>query len=187
MAAPLDAINRQLSNDDIDRALVIARERERERAAFHAPYIHQLDTPTVQSIEVITEFRRVVLLAEDKILRGDRAFAYSSRAAAEAVKPWNNRVSVLARLRFHPLNTYVTVPNVEVILDGPNAEAAFIGVLKEPQYALTVSPGEQAALVGATVEGVFDAALIGRTERTVVLRLDGKPLVNTRLDFRAVE
>jgi hypothetical protein len=187
LAADAAAINLNLTQEDIDRALVLARSTDRERARFHEQYIHRLDNPTVQSVEIVTEFRRMVLIAEERILRGDRAFAYSTRLAAEALKPWKDRVSIVARLRFHPLNTYVTVPDVEVLLDGPNAEAAFVGVLKEPQYAMTVSPGEQAALVGATIEGVFEASRIGQTERTVVLRLDGKPLAVVGLDFAEVE
>lgn len=184
---PAGAINLQLTTADIERALTVARDREGARARFHAPYITSLNTPTVQSIEIISEFRRVVLLAEEHILKGDRGFASSSRIAGDAVKPWTNRVSVVARLRFHPLNTYVTVPNIEIVLDGPNANAAFVGVLKEPQYALTSKPGEQAAIIGAVAEGVFEAALIGQTQRTVTVRLDGKELVTTRLDFRAIE
>jgi hypothetical protein len=184
---PVDAIKLQLTNADIDRALVIARGRDGERAQFHAPYIEQLNTPTVQSIEIVSEFRRVVLLAEDHILRGDRGFAYSTRMAGDAVQPWKGRVSLVTRLRFHPLNTYVSVPNIEITVDGLNADAALIGVLKEPQYSMTSAPGEQAALVGAVAEGVFDAALIGQTERTVIVRLDGKQLITARLDFRAIE
>lgn len=129
----------------------------------------------------------MVLLAEERILRGDRGFAYSSRIATEALKPWANRVAVFARLRFHPLNTYVTVPNIEIVLDGPGAGEAFIGILKEPEYALIARPGEQAALVGATAEAVFDAALIGQSERMAVVRLDGKEVATARLNFRGVE
>lgn len=183
----LEAIKLQLATDDIDRALVIARGREGERARFHAPYVQNLDTPAVQSIEVISEFRRVVLLAEEHILRGDRAFAYSMRMAGDAIQPWKGRVSLVARLRFHPMNTYVSLPSIEITVDGPNADAALIGVLKEPQYAFSSAPGDQAAIVGAVAEGVFDAALIGQTERTVTVRMDGKELARVKLDFADIE
>jgi hypothetical protein len=185
--SPLAALNLQLTTADIDRALVIARGRDGERARFHAPYIQNLNTAAVQTVEVVSEFRRVVLLAEEHILRGDRGFAYSTRMAEDAVRSWKGRVSVVVRLRFHPLNTYVGLPKVEITVDGPNADAALVGVLKEPQYAITSAPGEQAALIGAVAEGVFDAALIGQTDRIMTLRLDGKVLSTARLDFRAVE
>jgi hypothetical protein len=185
---PLDAIKLQLTTDDIDRALVIAREPERDRARFHEPYVQRLDTPTVQSIEVISEFRRVVLLAEEQILRGNRAFAYSTRSAGDAVHAWRGRVSIVARLRFHPMNTYAALPNIEITVDGPNADAALIGVLKDPVLALgSGAPGEQVPIIGAVAEAVFDAALIGQTERTATLTLDGKVLLRTALDFARVE
>jgi hypothetical protein len=107
--------------------------------------------------------------------------------AEDALRPWKGRVSVVVRLRFHPLNTYVGLPKLEITVDGPNADAALVGVLKEPQYAITSAPGEQAALIGAVAEGVFDAALIGQTNRIMTLTLDGKVLITARLDFRAVE
>jgi hypothetical protein len=186
-AAPSAAMDLQLTTADVDRALIIARGTERERERFHAPYIQQLDSPTVESIEIISEFRRVVLVAEEHILRGDRAFAYSSRLAADAVKPWSNRVGILARLRFHPLNTYVTLPDIEVVLDGPKADAALIGVRKAPLHGFVSSPDERAPLMGAIAEGVFDAAMIGRTERNVIVRVDGKTVAVAQLDFGSVE
>ena len=73
--APAFAINLQLSQADIERALTIARDRDKERARFHEPYITRLDGPFVEQIDIVTQFRRVVMTAEERILRGDRAFA----------------------------------------------------------------------------------------------------------------
>jgi hypothetical protein len=183
--AQVDALNLQLTPSDIDRALTNARQRESERARFHAPYVTTFSGPFVERIEIVTEFRRVVLLAEDHILKGDRGFAYSTRLAQEAVRPWNRRVSLIARIRFHPQNNYITVPPVEVAVDGPNVDTAFVGVLRDPLYALSDQPG--APLAGAVVEAVFDANVIGQTQRTVTVRLDAKALAAARLDFRALE
>jgi hypothetical protein len=60
-----------------------------DRAPIHAPYITTLDSEFLERVEIVTEFRRIVLLAEDHILKGDHAFAYSSRIAGEAARPWN--------------------------------------------------------------------------------------------------
>jgi hypothetical protein len=184
---PLHAINLAVTTADIDRALVIARGRDAERARFHAPYIVTLKDPTVQSIEIITEFRRIVLLAEDHILKGDRGFAYSTRIAQAGAATWKNRVSVVARLRFHPMNTYVDIPKIEISLDGPNADRAFIGLLKEPLFALGGGPGEPVPILGAVAEGVFEAGLIGQTQRTATVKLDGKTLITRLLDFSSIE
>jgi hypothetical protein len=182
------AIKLTLTTEDIERALAIGRDRERERAQFHAPYIHTITDPTLQSVEVITEFRRIVLLAEERILKGDRGFAYSSRIAEQTAQPWKGRVSVVARLRFHPFNTYVAIPEIEVAIDGPRGAEARIGVLKDPIYALASGKqGERVPLMGAVAEAVFESAVIGQTVRTATIKLDGKELGRISLDFAAVE
>ena len=66
------AIKIDISLQDIERALVIARSRESDRARFHAAYIQELKTPFVERAEFISEFRRVVLLAEERANKGDR-------------------------------------------------------------------------------------------------------------------
>jgi hypothetical protein len=186
---PVRAINLAITTADIERALTIARDRDTVRERFHAPYIVKIDDPFVEQLEIISEFRRVVLLAEDRIRKGDRAFAYSSRLAAIAVDPWHHRVAVTARLRFHPHNAYVDVPRVDMSVDGPNAEVAKIGVLKEPTLALLdpTFPGAPVPILGAVVEGVFDAKLIGQTRRYVTVYMDGKVLLTRQLDFGSVE
>jgi hypothetical protein len=184
--APAHAINLDVSASDIDRALVIARERERERAPFHAPYITTLDSEFLERVEIVTEFRRIVLLAEEQIRKGDHAFAYSSRIAGEAARPWKQRLSVIARVRLHPQNNYLTVPDFEIALDGPDAAKASIGVLKDPVYGFS-EPGVPAPILGAVVEGVFDAPVVGQTQRTVTVKLAGKVLSATRVNFAALE
>jgi hypothetical protein len=186
IVAPALAIDLDVTAEDIDRGLVIARQRDRERTPFHAPYIIVINNEFVEQVEVITEFRRVVLLAEERILKGDRAFAYSSRIAQQAIQPWKQRLSVVARVRFHPQNNYVTVPDFEVTLDGPNAAKALIGVLKEPVYGFS-DPDQAAPLMGAVVESVFDATIVGQTERTVTFKLNGKVLAAPRINFAQLD
>jgi hypothetical protein len=185
--SPAYAINLNVSASDVDRVLAIARERDRERAPFHAPYITAIDSEFVERIEVVTELRRILLLAEERIRTGDRGFAYSSRLAMEAARPWKQRVSVIARVRLHPQNNYVTVPDFEVDLDGADAAKAAIGVLKDPVYGFVSDPNAPAPILGAVVEGVFDAAVVGQTQRTVTIKLGGKVLSATRVNFAALE
>src|SRR5690606_25493720 len=98
------AIKLDVTRLDVERALAIARSSDAERARFHAPYIVAVDTPFVDRVELISPYRRVVLLAEQHISKGDRAFAYSITRAYEASRVWSNRVAVVARVRFHPQN-----------------------------------------------------------------------------------
>jgi hypothetical protein len=183
------AINLNLSPLDIDRALTIGRASDTERARFHAPYITTLaDNPVVQRIEIVTELRRYVLFAESEIKKGERLNAHSVRLATEAVAPWKNRVSIVAHLRFHPLNTYVDVPQIQIELDGPGAAQALIGVLKDPVLSFPSGvPGERLPVLGARADGVFDATIIGQTQRNATVSVDGKEVAFARLDFARVE
>jgi hypothetical protein len=184
--AGLDALDRDVTLQDMERALAIARATDSERARFHAPYVKRIDTPFVESVEVISEFRRVVLTAEDRIRKGDRMFAYSTTQMQQAVAPWKARVSIVARMRFHPQNTYVGVPNVEI--DLPLHERARIGVLKEPVLGL---PGEneraRLPVLGAVVEGVFDIAFVPEGTHEFVIRLDKKEVGRVTFDLAALE
>ena len=183
---PLSAIKLELSPSDIERAISIARDQDRVRERFHAPYITPINDPFVEWLEIVTEFRRHVIVAEDRINKGDRAFAYSARLVGDAASMWKNRVSVKARLRFHPHNAYVDIPKLDVSVDGPNADLALIGVLKEPVFSFS-EPNQPTSIIGAMAEGVFDATVIGQTRRTVTVRMDGKVLITRVLDFAVVE
>lgn len=177
VTAPAAVIDRDLTLEQIESALSIARGTEAARAAFHAPYVRALNDPLVERVEVVSEFRRVVLMAEDRVRKGDRMFGYSASQAQKALGPWNRRVSVIARLRFHPQNTYVDVPAVEIVLDAPGADRARIGVLKEPIMSLpSLEPSDRLPVLGAVVEGVFDAGQIHDGTRAFIVRLDGKDI-----------
>jgi hypothetical protein len=186
--APLQSINLNVSALDIERALVVARDREPERARFHARYVIPFTNAFVERVEVVTEFRRVVLLAEERIGQGNRGFAYSVPMAQDALQPWTRHVSVLARLRFHPQNAYVGLPLLDISLDGASADAALVRISKEPLLAMsTGTPGEHVPILGAIVEGVYNAVIVGQTQRTATLKVDGKEVAKVKVDFAAVE
>ena len=60
-----------MGGTDIERAQALARARDSERQQFHRRYVIDLPDPVVTQIEVTTEFRRLVLIAEEHVLRGD--------------------------------------------------------------------------------------------------------------------
>lgn len=182
---PLAALRIDISLTEIDRALTIARSTAAERGRFHAPYIQHVDTPFLEHAEVISELRRVVLVAEEQLARGDRFFAYSTTRANDALQVFRRRVSVRAQVRFHPLNNYVSVPPVSITLVGN--EAALIGVKRDPVYGFVNNPGETAPLVGAVVEGSFEADALGQARREFAVVLDGRELGRVTFDFATIE
>jgi hypothetical protein len=185
-SAAVQALDLDVTVHDIDRGLSIARSTDGERARFHATYIKKLNTPFIESVEVVSEYRRVVLLTEERIRKGERMFAYSTTLAQQALGPWKTRVSIVARVRFHPQNNYVMVPDVDIAL--PERERARIGVLKDPILAMpNPQPGDRLAVLGAVVEGVFDAAVLRDGTYEFVISVDKKEVGRVTFDLGVLD
>src|SRR5688500_4367364 len=78
------------------------------RTAFHRSYQFAIGRPPLDSVDIVTPFRRVVIAAELRARAGDRRFGLRDGPAVSAAHP--GLVSVHAEFAFHPLNTYVLVP-----------------------------------------------------------------------------
>src|SRR2546426_734129 len=89
-----------MSGTDIERAQALARARESERQQFHRRYVIDLPHPVVSQLEVTTEFRRLVIIAEEHVLRGDWMFTRSIRAAETALAPTRGLITIKAQVRF---------------------------------------------------------------------------------------
>ena len=184
-ATPVIALRINIDHADVERALTLARSTEAERARFHARYIQQVNSPFVERAEIISEFRRVVLMGEEQIARGDRAFAYSITRANDALHVFRRRVSIRAQVRFHPLNNYVSLPPVTMALVGN--DRALIGIKRDPVYGFSAKPGDAAPLMGAVVDASFEADALGQARREFVVLLDNKELGRFLFDFADVE
>lgn len=187
-ASTLGAINLDVTPGRMEAALRVARGSEAERAAFHRAYVLALSNPIVERMEVVTELRRVVQMAEERIAIGDHMFAATTRSVQEAIQPWRRRVSLIARLRFPPLNAYVMAPPVDVVLQGPSGDVPRLENRSEPLLGLASgAPGEQLPVLGVVAEAVFDAAVVGQIPRTVSVRMSGKELARMTIDFGRLE
>ena len=180
------AIATALSEKDIDRALKLAQAPEQKRVLFHAPYIVRVNNAVVEHIEVVTEFRRCVLTAEEQLRMGNWLFVHSLRDAQEKLRGWHQRVSLVARLRFHPQNSLSTIPPyvIEVV---PYVEP--LTIARTPITALVSGRAGDfnAPLMGATIETVFDAAAIGQSRRPVTVWLPSREVARVSIDFTRLE
>jgi hypothetical protein len=173
---------------DIDRAMKLAQERPDKREQFHSPYIVRLlNDPTVDVIDVITEFRRYVLTAEKELNLGHWLFAQGTREAQAALQPWRGLLSMVARIRFHPHNTLTSVPAYDVMIGHPDLAA--VDVVRTPISALPSGKRRDVStpLTGATIEAVFDAATVGQAVRPVTVRLAGQEVARVTIDFARLE
>lgn len=172
---------------DVERALKLAQAPEPQRAAFHKPYILQPGHPELEQLEVITEYRRYLLATEEQLRMGNWLFAQSPRDAQEKLKPWRERLTLIARLRFHPQNVLIGIPPYEIRLGAP--DLAPLDLTRTPINALLSGRrGDfNAPLVGATLEAVFDSTAIGPAARPVILSLEGKPVASVAVDFARLD
>lgn len=108
------AIDADLDTEGVDSAITFARQATRQdRQAFHAGYIRE-PGEQVRRISLVSEYRRVVLLVEEKRRVLDRN--YGVRQMATLLKPWRGLLEVIVELQFHPHNNYVGVPLIDVLL-----------------------------------------------------------------------
>jgi hypothetical protein len=179
---------------EIERAQQVARSRESERAQFHHRYVFDLKDDTVTQIEVITEFRRLVLTTEEHLRLGDQMFSRGSREAEEAMAPTRGLVTLKSKLRFHPLNTYADVPPFKIAL-GPAASTA-ASITSSPLTPIdTRAAGEASqpfkdaagkrvvALLGATLQADVPAVRIGPASRALGVVLEGREIARVSVDF----
>ena len=204
--APAREIQADLDADGIDQAIIFARQATRdERRTFHDGYFR---TPgdAVRRISLVSEYRRVVLLVEEKMRILDRG--YGVRQMTDALKPWRGLLEVIVELQFHPQNNYVGVPAVEgqlVPLDAAGTPvAALEDTNRRPRYGLFWDPPPMDApwwpfpppyvpvitgsepMTGAWVQARFDAQPLARGRYQVVVRDGTRTLGSADFDLGAL-
>lgn len=165
-AAPVEV---PVGPGSVSEAISIGQYRpERERARFHAPYRLAVNKPPIDYIEVVTPFRRVVLVAESRAETGDRLF--SQRQGLELLATSPSIVEMWLEVTFHPQNTYVAVPGYEMSLtDSRGLRIPPQGYERTPRYVPRVEGntrplpvpggaplGTGQPLLGGTVIARFD-------------------------------
>jgi hypothetical protein len=174
------ALDRRL----IDEAIAIGQSPiEAVRTRYHQPYRLQVARPPIDSIEIVTPFRRVVRLAEERMRVGDRIF--SQRDAIAALGDRSDVVEGVIEMTFHPLNTFVDVPeyDVELATASPAARITPRNISRVPRLDSPV-PGGGQALIGGTITASFSAgALNPNGVYEVVVGEKGKELARARVDL----
>ena len=164
----------------VERALALGRASDRERAQFHARYVYPVTSPVVDRVEIITEFRRVMLASEEQVRMGNRQFGL--REALPLLQPWRGRVAIIAHVRFHPHNTFIEVPPYEVSVGDA------IAPLETERIPIIVNVSQSTRfLLGAQVQAVFDGAQLMQEPGMLVVRLVNEELAAVRVDFGSLE
>jgi hypothetical protein len=184
-ASTLSAIDLDVTSRDMEQVLAVARGSDDARTAFHAPYILRTPSP-LDTLEVITERRRLALLAAEKIALGDPLFTQGTLRAEEALRPWRRRVAIVARFAFPVNNAYTTAPTVDITLADPLTPR--LDLKSETLFALPgTNPAQPVPVVGARGEALFDATGVAQASRTIVIRLGDTEVARVPIDFSKVE
>lgn len=206
-AATPGAIDVHLGQDAIFDAIDFGRQATRERrAAFHDAY-QATPGETVRRISLVSEYRRVVLLMEEKRRQLDRNYGVTQMN--QALKPWRGLLDVIVELQFHPQNTYVGVPPVEVLvvpLDAAGTPTPRVAEATDrlphfgrywdpppmdspwwpfPTPGLPVIRGAE-PLTGGWIEARFDAAAFKTGRHDVLVKDGAKTLARATFDFGAL-
>ena len=192
------AFEQSLDPQTLAEAIELGQSRiDDMRTRFHAPYRIEVMQPPVDYVEVVTPFRRIALDAEAHTRAGERL--YGQREALATLGDNPSRVDLVAELTFHPLNTYIGVPDITVNLvpaGGMPIEPR--GIARLPRFGprlsgmplpypyVTGPPARQGSqpLLGGSVIATFDGmAIDGRGTYVILLRDSGKEVAKASVNF----
>lgn len=153
---------------------------------FHAAYRVDVDDPVVRRVEIVSEFRRVVQLTEERERLRDAT--WDAARAAEAARGVRGLLDLVVSLQFNPRNTYRSMPAYSVVLydraagkitpiDG-RTQQAYVGGQPAP-------PGTP--ILSATVSATFDATRLDPSGQYLAgILLDGREVRRVAIDLARV-
>lgn len=183
----------------IDEAIALGQTRiERERARFHARYQFTVNRAPIDSVEVITPFRRIVLAAEERVRIGDRLFG--QRQALEVLRRAEGVLDISVEATLHPHNAYIRVPDYRVVLRGPGGVVEPKAIDRYPRFGFRVEGGPRFGapstggglgvaqpLTGGTIVAHFGAGAVDAGARYDVVVFEGeKELARVTVDLSAL-
>jgi hypothetical protein len=154
--------------------------------SFHAGYRLLIDDPVVRRIDVLTEFRRVVQLTEER--EGLRDATWNATRAESAARAFRGLLELQVFLQFSPKNTYRTMPAYSVVLyDRSRAAIVPIDSRTTQAYvgAQPAPPGTP--ILAGTLTATFDATRLDPSGRYVAgIFLEGREVRRLEVDLASL-
>lgn len=191
VTAPIAGLTKVMTDADITRAFAMANGSDAARAAFHAAYLINVADPVIEQLEVVTEFRRFVLSAEDQLKAGNwmmarGGFDPKGRTLKDILGPLSGQVSIRARLRFHPQNNYATLPAFDILLGDPTLLP--LNAVRTPHLTpATGEPGTRDVINGATIEIFYNAPTVDDRVLPVRIVSEGREQTRVSVDFSRIQ
>lgn len=156
-------------------------------STFHAAYRIALNDPIVRHLEVVTEFRRVVLLTEEREGAGDASWDVAQAMAA--ARSFRGRVELVVQLQFGPQNTYRSMPAYGLVLYDRVEGAAQqpLDALLTPAYVGGQPAPTGTPILSGTVAATFDAGRLAPDGHYLAaLLLDGREVRRVPVNLRDI-
>ena len=170
--------------DDARDAMNLGRTHDQALYdAFNAGY-RLTPSGVVDSVEVVTEFRRAVLIVRDHANRGE--YSFTTNDLASALAPYRGQVTFIAQVHLHPLNTFAAAPAYDLyVRTGPQSKPVASPAIKREAVYAPGSAGPGNAIVAVRLEASFARAdIMNATEPTLVLIDEHGAIVwQTRIDL----
>jgi hypothetical protein len=138
---------------------------------------------TIDRAEIITEFRRAVMLVREREALGD--YIQDSRTLSNALAPYAGLVTVIVEARLNPLNTYMGPPSYELYVStGPSTKPiAGKPYAREAVYPLGVPAGS--GMVAVRITASFPRVDIEAAQQPAIVVIDDRAEViwQARIDL----
>jgi len=192
------AIEQPIDDPSLSQAIVLARRGGAELDAFHRRYVTIVGDNTYDRVEIISEFRRAVLIAAEQMKIDSR---WDVNKARPALEPYRAVVSLVLWIKFPPQNMLVSAPDYGIVVypDGvpspgmPDDEIATLAPDAQQVTPLFLAGGGStfvappgSGMSGLRVEAAFPSVSLPAGTVTIGLRLEGKRQRVLDLDLRAV-
>jgi len=151
--------------------------------AFNAGYQLAASGP-VSTAEVITEFRRAVMIVREHANQGE--YGFTERDLEHAIAPYRGSVTLVVDIRLNPLNTFIKAPPYTLYIQtGPSTKPlAPRNFERTSLFGVPMaSPGSP--ITGLRLSGTFSVADIENAAAPTVVVVDdtGDVVWTARLDL----
>jgi hypothetical protein len=165
-------------------AVRIGRSSPPDLDRFRASYRVSVDDPVIRSLEVVTPFRRLVELTEERVRLRDTA--WDEPRAAVAARDFDGRLDLVLQLQFSPSNTYRAVPRYSLIVYPRGGGAAILPL--DTRSAARYLSGQPAPpgtpILAAIVTSAFDQGRIDTASPVLVaILLDDREVRRVAVDL----
>ena len=173
--------NARVQPDALRDALNLAQTRD---DALFASFNRSYSLPasgTIDRVEIITEFRRAVLIARDQWQQGHIGF--NANDLAKALEPFKGLVALMVQVRLNPQNAFIKEPSYDLyVATGPRSPPI---AAKTPKREPVFPPGSNSPVLGVRLEASFPRADIERADAPFLIVTDekGETLWQVRLDL----